>query len=329
MGPGEASPTAEKSSEVEASMGRLSLSGGDAYGSERAEGEYCNKGSVVGARKSAKKKHGNSIKQQPLSCRSSSGGGGSGSGRPWKGSKQGRHKLDSRFVISEEEESVAEASSGDSRTTVMIKNIPNKYSQKLLLSMLDNHCIHCNEQIGEGHCEDDDDRRPLSAYDFVYLPIDFNNKCNVGYGFVNMTTPQAARRLYKAFHLRHWEVFNSRKICEVTYARIQGLEALKEHFKNSKFPSEAEHYLPVVFSPPRDGRRLTEPLPVAGHQHQQHSQQHRHEGDGEDDETDGGDERARSDGNDDGGGGGGRGSGSGSSNDGGDDGDDDGDKEKN
>lgn len=50
-----------------------------------------------------------------------------------------------------------------------------------------------------------------------------SNKCNVGYGFVNMTSPQATWRLYKAFHLQHWEVFNSRKICEVTYARVQVL----------------------------------------------------------------------------------------------------------
>lgn len=42
------------------------------------------------------------------------------------------------------------------------------------------------------------------------------------------------------------------------------MEALKEHFKNSKFPCEMEHYLPVVFSPPRDGKQLTEPIPVAG-----------------------------------------------------------------
>jgi hypothetical protein len=39
----------------------------------------------------------------------------------------------------------------------------------------------------------------------------------------------------------------------------QGLEALKEHFKNSKFPCDNDEYLPVVFSPPRDGRQLTEP----------------------------------------------------------------------
>ncbi|CAJ1853823.1 unnamed protein product [Sphenostylis stenocarpa] len=174
--------------------------------------------------------------------------------RHWKGKQAKKHEA--RFLI--KEDAIVESVTKDTRTTVMIKNIPNKYSQKLLLNMLDNHCIHCNEQIADG------DEQPLSSYDFVYLPIDFNNKCNVGYGFVNMTSPEATLRLYKAFHLQHWEVFNSRKICEVTYARVQGLEALKEHFKNSKFPCEMEHYLPVVFSPPRDGRELTEPLPLVG-----------------------------------------------------------------
>ncbi|XP_052184612.1 protein terminal ear1 [Diospyros lotus] len=174
------------------------------------------------------------------------------SNRPLKG-RQAKN-FDPRFLINED--AIAESNCKDSRTTVMIKNIPNKYSQKLLLNMLDNHCIHCNEQIANA------DDQPLSSYDFVYLPIDFINKCNVGYGFVNMTSPQAAWRLYKAFHLQSWEVFNSKKICEVTYARLQGLEALKEHFKNSKFPCEAEEYLPVVFAPPRDGRQVTEPTPI-------------------------------------------------------------------
>lgn len=184
------------------------------------------------------------------------------SAKSWKGTRQAK-KFDTRFLISGDE-SMVETSGSDSRTTVMIKNIPNKYSQKLLLNMLDNHCIHCNEQIADG-----DDDQPLSSYDFLYLPIDFNNKCNVGYGFVNMTSPQAAWRLYKAFHNQHWEVFNSRKICAVTYARVQGLEALKEHFKNSKFPCEMDHHLPVVFSPPRDGRQQTEPLPIICHKHNQ------------------------------------------------------------
>ncbi|KAL6547464.1 hypothetical protein OROMI_023185 [Orobanche minor] len=194
------------------------------------------------------------------------GGGGHGSskqqpshgGKLWKEGGGGRRGKDGdpRFLINEDV-IVEDSDCRDPRTTVMIKNIPNKYSQNLLLNMLDSHCSHCNEQITDG-----DEDHPLSSYDFVYLPIDFINKCNVGYGFVNMTTPQATLRLYKAFHHQNWEVFNSRKICEVTYARLQGLEALKEHFKNSKFPNEAEEYMPVVFSPPRDGCILSEPLPI-------------------------------------------------------------------
>ncbi|XP_031477251.1 protein terminal ear1 [Nymphaea colorata] len=151
----------------------------------------------------------------------------------------------------------------DPRTTVMIKNIPNKYSQKLLLNMLDQHCISCNEQIVDDG--QDDDSEPPSSYDFVYLPIDFKNKCNVGYGFVNMTSPKATLRLHKAFHKQPWEAFNSRKICEVTYARLQGLDALKEHFKNSKFACDTDEYLPVIFSPPRDGMELSEPMAIGGH----------------------------------------------------------------
>nr|GME11488.1 protein terminal ear1 homolog [Ipomoea batatas] len=185
--------------------------------------------------------------------------GRAATGKPWRKSLvgEGGNEKDPRFLINEEE-IIKESDCRDSRTTVMIKNIPNKYSQKLLLNMLDNHCIHCNEQIAPA------DHHPTSSYDFVYLPIDFVNKCNVGYGFVNMTSPEAAWRLYKAFHLQTWEAFNSRKICEVTYARIQGIEALKEHFKNSRFPCQAEEYMPVVFSPPRDGRTLTVPQPIFG-----------------------------------------------------------------
>ncbi|KAF9673392.1 hypothetical protein SADUNF_Sadunf10G0019300 [Salix dunnii] len=238
--PGKGNPN-EASNEA-ASSGCLSLGGG-------AVGDgVVDKATDHGPPKKSSKKSQNSqssttTKQQQKSAKS------------WKGTRQTK-KFDNRFLISDD--SMVDNNGSDSRTTVMIKNIPNKYSQKLLLNMLDNHCIHCNEQIADG------DDQPLSSYDFLYLPIDFNNKCNVGYGFVNMTSPQAAWRLYKAFHDQHWEVFNSRKICAVTYARVQGLEALKEHFKNSKFPCEMDHYLPVVFSPPRDGRQQTEPLPIIG-----------------------------------------------------------------
>ncbi|KAJ9549505.1 hypothetical protein OSB04_022048 [Centaurea solstitialis] len=210
----------------------------------------CGNGKVVDWFRSSLKKPG---KKPPENV----GGGGVGVwSKQRKGSRQARERYDPRFLIKEDGIISESSSFSDSRTTVMIKNIPNKYSQKLLLNMLDNHCIHCNEHISGD--------QPLSSYDFVYLPIDFMNKCNVGYGFVNMTSPEATWRLYKSFHHQNWEVFNSKKICEVSYARLQGVDALKEHFKNSRFPCEAEEYMPVVFDPPRDGRRMTEPTPIVG-----------------------------------------------------------------
>jgi len=58
------------------------------------------------------------------------------------------------------------------------------------------------------------------------------------------------------------------QLCGLTRSRCggasQGLEALKEHFKNSKFPCDSDEYLPVAFSPPRDGKLLTEPVPIVG-----------------------------------------------------------------
>jgi hypothetical protein len=43
----------------------------------------------------------------------------------------------------------------------------------------------------------------------------------LGYAFVNFTTVHATKRLYISFHQQQWEEFNSRKVCNVTYARVQ------------------------------------------------------------------------------------------------------------
>lgn len=114
----------------------------------------------------------------------------------------------------------------DFRTTLMIRNIPNKYTQKMLLDSID--------QIIPG------------SYNFFYLPIDFQNQCNVGYAFINMSNTKFIPALYERFHNKGWELFNSEKICEVAYARIQGLQKLVDHFRNSSLLSEDEKVRPVV-----------------------------------------------------------------------------------
>ncbi|XP_042038968.1 protein MEI2-like 2 isoform X2 [Salvia splendens] len=115
----------------------------------------------------------------------------------------------------------------DSRTTLMIKNIPNKYTSKMLLAAID-----------ETH---------KGTYDFLYLPIDFKNKCNVGYAFINMVAPTHIITLYEAFNGKKWEKFNSEKVAYLAYARIQGKIALVSHFQNSSLMNEDQRCRPIVF----------------------------------------------------------------------------------
>jgi protein phosphatase 1 regulatory subunit 42 len=50
------------------------------------------------------------------------------------------------------------------------------------------------------------------TFDFFYLPIDFKNKCNVGYAFINMLSPQYIPPLVARFNNKRWDKFNSEKV---------------------------------------------------------------------------------------------------------------------
>lgn len=60
--------------------------------------------------------------------------------------------------------------------------------------------------------------------------LTFQNKCNVGYAFINFVDPVYILQFYEEFNGKKWKKFNSEKICQLTYGRIQGKNALKEHF---------------------------------------------------------------------------------------------------
>ncbi|XP_058757243.1 protein MEI2-like 1 [Vicia villosa] len=127
----------------------------------------------------------------------------------------------------------------DNRTTLMIKNIPNKYTSKMLLTAIDESC--------------------RGAYDFLYLPIDFKNKCNVGYAFINMIEPAQIVPFHQAFNGKKWEKFNSEKVAVLAYARIQGKSALIAHFQNSSLMNEDKRCRPILFH--TDGPNAGDPEP--------------------------------------------------------------------
>ncbi|XLT55623.1 hypothetical protein HN873_048227, partial [Arachis hypogaea] len=56
------------------------------------------------------------------------------------------------------------------------------------------------------------------------------NKCNVGYTFINMLSASHIIPFYETFNGKKWEKFNSEKVASLAYARIQGKAALVNHF---------------------------------------------------------------------------------------------------
>jgi len=122
----------------------------------------------------------------------------------------------------------------DIRTSLMVRNIPNKYTQSMLLS----------EFSASGHGP--------GKIDFFYLPIDFRNKCNRGYAFVNFFNYRDIISFHDNYNGKSWKVFKSEKICCITYARIQGKEGMMKRFQNSALMEKDQAYRPLVFSPNGD-----------------------------------------------------------------------------
>ena len=83
-------------------------------------------------------------------------------------------------------------------STAMLRNIPNRYTRKMLVDRLD-----------DGF---------RGGFDFVYMPIDFSKQCNMGYAFINFKDPLTCRRFMRTFHgVRSKDCLlscNSPKVCE-------------------------------------------------------------------------------------------------------------------
>jgi hypothetical protein len=69
----------------------------------------------------------------------------------------------------------------------------------------------------------------------------------VGYAFINFIDPLSIVSFYEKLHNTKWEKFNSEKVCEIAFARIQGKDALINHFQNSSLMSEDKKCRPIIF----------------------------------------------------------------------------------
>ena len=98
----------------------------------------------------------------------------------------------------------------DIRATIMIKNIPNKFNKELLLSIIDQNFT--------------------GTYDLFILPTDINKFKNFGYCFINFTSSYYIPYFYFMFNGKMWSSTNSKKVCELTYSKVQGKKDLLSHY---------------------------------------------------------------------------------------------------
>jgi len=100
-------------------------------------------------------------------------------------------------------------------TTMMMRNLPNKYTQRMLLTEVN--------QSGF-----------LGTIDFFYLPIDQETNANRGYGFLNFIAPYYAWAFRNMFEGRRMSRFNSAKVVSVTPATLQGFQANYAHYSSAR-----------------------------------------------------------------------------------------------
>jgi len=140
--------------------------------------------------------------------------------KPQKDYRHAEHQKDYRHAHVPKTVDLAEEFSKQEgeipKTTLMIRNIPNRYTQCELI-----------QELGDlGFTE---------TFDFLYIPLDKGTMSNVGYAFVNFLTPVWAQKCMAAFEgyrfRRHRHT--SGKIATVSVAHLQGLEANVKHYQRT------------------------------------------------------------------------------------------------
>jgi hypothetical protein len=153
------------------------------------------------------------------------GGSNKGDGASSNGSASGRERYNRRHVVPRKTDFTATDKGDTPITTVMIRNVPNHCTQKELKEELDT-------TLGL-----------KGQYDFVYLPMDRSTRFNVGYGFVNFTSEEAAKTCTSKLAGQCFSRFPHGKPVVVSPAHLQGFEANVRHYRNSavqnaRFPSD-------------------------------------------------------------------------------------------
>ena len=110
----------------------------------------------------------------------------------------------------------------DKRTTLMLRNIPNKYTLNNIV-----------DEIGSAF---------WGKYDCINLPIDYETKLNLGYAFINFTDPLHIIQFFTNFHLKKWSRYKSEKKMDMTYADKQGKKDITLKAENNYFAQDDKRF---------------------------------------------------------------------------------------
>jgi hypothetical protein len=132
----------------------------------------------------------------------------------------------------------------DTRTTVMIQNVPAQCTNIMMVEMLDSAGLS-------------------GKYDFVYAPTDFRTYTAFGYAFVNFTTNKNAIQAMDVLSGLICATWSEQKTAfEVNWCEAhQGLKVHVNKYQNSPVmhPSVLEEYKPLIF---KNGLRRAFPPPT-------------------------------------------------------------------
>jgi len=112
-------------------------------------------------------------------------------------------------------------------TTLMIRNVPRRYSEEAL-------ALELQAFMGP------------RSYNFLYLPWDTRRSSNVGFAFINFCSAPVAAKAFEMMNGARWRLLETNKVITVMAAHLQGLAMNLAHYSGTCVAEEGRLHAPIV-----------------------------------------------------------------------------------
>mmetsp|Transcript_151365 Transcript_151365/g.384739 ORF Transcript_151365/g.384739 Transcript_151365/m.384739 type:complete len:507 (+) Transcript_151365:129-1649(+) len=139
-----------------------------------------------------------------------------------------REKVDSKDLTKFDIIPEKVRSGADTRTTVMVRNIPKACTREHFVEILANFGLN-------------------DSYTFFYMPFDKRRNVHCGFAFVNFQTPEDILTLHEGLQHSLMRLCSNSTPPALSYARLQGQEQLMKHFSLSAVMHDSDARKRPVF----------------------------------------------------------------------------------